>query len=106
MEGLRYRYLNVSPLFPCGDSVPYIPLEERKRYDQLIEEIISRLPEDVSKVDGHLNYVVTKMLKLVYKPRYFNYNRAVGLLECVKLEFYRVVVSPYEDEKRSETGEV
>jgi len=69
-------------------------------------EIISRLPEDVSKVDGHLNYVVTKMLKLVYKPRYFNYNRAVGLLECVKLEFYRVVVSPYEDEKRSETGEV
>ena len=86
--------------------MPYIPLEDRKRYDGLIKEIVSRLPDDITKIDGHLNYIITKILKAVYKPRYFNYNRAVGVLECAKLEFYRVLISPYEDEKRLETGDV
>ena len=86
--------------------MPYIPKEERKRYDDLINELVSRLPSDITQIDGHLNYIITKMLKMVYKPRYFNYNRAIGLLECVKQEFYRVVVSPYEEWKRKEAGDV
>ena len=86
--------------------MPYIPKEDRKRYDSIIAELISRLPDDVTKVDGHLNYVITKILKSVYKPRYFNYNRAMGLLECVKQEYYRTTVSPYEEEKRREEGDV
>jgi len=86
--------------------LPYIPKEERKRYDDLINELVSRLPSDITQIDGHLNYIITRILKMVYKPRYFNYNRAIGLLECVKQEFYRVVVSPYEERKRREAGDV
>mgnify|MGYP007013800906 CR=1 FL=1 len=86
--------------------MPYIPKEERKRYDDLINELVSRLPSDITQIDGHLNYIITRILKMVYKPRYFNYNRAIGLLECVKQEFYRVVVSPYEERKRREAGDV
>jgi len=101
----RFR-LSIS-LFDCGDSeLPYIPKEERKRYDDLINELVSRLPSDITQIDGHLNYIITRILKMVYKPRYFNYNRAIGLLECVKQEFYRVVVSPYEERKRREAGDV
>jgi len=85
--------------------LPYIPKEERKRYDDLINELVSRLPSDITQIDGHLNYIITRILKIVYKPRYFNYNRAIGLLECVKQEFYRVVVSPYEERKRREAGD-
>lgn len=86
--------------------MPYIPKEDRDRYDPIIAELISKLPDDVTKVDGHLNYIITKILKSVYKPRYFNYNRAIGLLECVKQEYYRTTVSPYEEEKRREEGDV
>jgi len=87
-------------------EMPYIPLDDRKRYDDIIKELVSRLPEDVSKVDGHLNYVITKILKTVYQPGYFNYNRAIGLLECIKQEYYRTTVAPYEETKRIETGDV
>jgi len=38
--------------------------------------------------------------------KYFNYKRAVGMVECVKQEFYRVVVAPYEDEKREQHGDI
>lgn len=86
--------------------MPYIPQEERERYDAIIRELVSRLPEDVRKIDGHINYIITKILKTVYKPRYFNYNRAIGLLECVKQEYYRTTVGVYEEKKRQETGDV
>jgi len=87
-------------------QIPYIRKEERERYDPIIAQLVESLPEDVTAIDGNLNYVITKILKTVYEPRYFNYNRAVGMLECVKQEFYRVVVSPYEDLKREQHGDV
>jgi hypothetical protein len=45
-------------------------------------------------------------MKGIYPPKYFNYNRAVGVLECIKLEFYRRMVGPYEDTKIRESGDV
>jgi len=86
--------------------MPYIRKEDRERYDSIIAQLVEKLPDDVTAVDGHLNYIITKILKTVYPPKYFNYNRAMGMLECVKQEFYRVVVAPYEDEKREQYGDV
>jgi len=57
-------------------------------------------------LDGRLNYIVTVLLKRLYTPRYFNYNRAMGVLECVKQEFYRRVVAEYENEKIKENRDV
>ena len=60
----------------------------------------------MEQVDGELNYVVTKILKEIYQQRYFSLNRAVGVLESIKQEFYRRVVAPYEDVKIGESGDV
>jgi len=87
--------------------LPYIKSEKRKKYEKIIQELVSILkslpPEEV---DGDLNYVVTKLLKEVYPLRYYHINKAVGLLECIKLEFYRKVAAPYEDLKIKESGDV
>ena len=87
--------------------LPYIKSEKRKKYEMIIQELVSILkslpPEEV---DGDLNYVVTKLLKEVYPLRYYHINKAVGVLECIKLEFYRRVAAPYEDLKIKESGDV
>jgi len=87
--------------------LPYIKSENRKKYEKTLRELVDILkilpPEEV---DGELNYVVTKILKEVYPLRYFHINKAVGVLECIKLEFYRRVAAPYEDLKIKESGDV
>ena len=87
--------------------MPYIKLEERAKWNEFskdICEIIEKTP--VEKKEGQLNYLFTKILKGAYPPSYFNYNRVIGLLECVKQEFYRKDVSKYEEEKIKENGEI
>jgi hypothetical protein len=89
--------------------MPYIKPEERKRFKNLFGEamlLLKDVPED--KVDGYLNYLITGLLILRYtQPEsYYNYNRAMGLLESVKQEFYRRRVAPYEDGKIKENGDV
>lgn len=87
--------------------MPYIKMEERVKYRKNLEKIIDILKsQPVDRIDGELNYVITRMLKESYPLRYFNLNRAVGVLECAKLEFYRRVVAPYEDTKIEENGDV
>ncbi|MCW3992570.1 MAG: hypothetical protein NWE79_07660, partial [Candidatus Bathyarchaeota archaeon] len=73
-------------------TIPYIKMEDRGKYEEVLEELIDILKGlPVEKIDGELNYVITRMLKESYPLRYFNLNRAVGVLECAKLEFYRRV---------------
>jgi len=87
--------------------LPYIKPENRKKYDKVLKELVSilkTLPPE--KIDGELNYVVTKILKEIYPLRYFHINKAIGVLECAKLEFYRRVAAPYEDTKIKESGDV
>ena len=87
--------------------MPYIKSENRVKYDRILHELIDILKSlPVEEVDGELNYVVTKLLKEIYPVRYFHINKAIGVLECVKLEFYRRVAAPYEDKKIKESGDV
>jgi len=87
--------------------LPYIKAGNRKKYEKILEELVKILkalpPEEI---DGELNYVVTKILKEIYPLRYFHINKAVGVLECIKLEYYRRVAAPYEDSKIKESGDV
>ena len=89
------------------ETMPYIKMEDRGKYEEVLKELIDILKGlPVERVDGELNYVITRLLKESYPLRYFNLNRAVGVLECAKLEFYRRVVAPYEDVKIRESGDV
>ena len=87
--------------------MPYIKVGNRSKYNTVLRElleILKTLPPD--EVDGELNYVVTRILKEVYPLRYFHINKAIGVLECIKLEYYRRVAAPYEDKKIQESGDV
>ena len=90
--------------------MPYIKRNSRIAYDELIEEIVSILRTiDDSELDGRLNYIISRLLFKAYFAdgvRYVKINRAVGVLECAKLELYRRIAAPYEDKKRRENGDV
>lgn len=63
---------------------------------------------------GELNYAVTRLVDAYLarsaeaegRTRYAHLNEAIGVLECAKLELYRRVTAPYEDEKIAESGDV
>jgi hypothetical protein len=82
--------------------MPYIGQFRRDIFDPNIEYILQSL-----STIGELNYVITKLL-LGYFPEnsYQEYNAKVGLLECVKQELYRRVITPFEEEKRKLNGDV
>ncbi|MGH9904381.1 MAG: DUF6899 family protein [Pyrinomonadaceae bacterium] len=80
--------------------MPYITSEARARLDK------GGKPETA----GELNYAITRLVDdyLIQKGgiRYAHLNEVIGALECSKLELYRRVAAPYEDQKLSETGDV
>jgi len=88
--------------------MPYINKDERTQYVATLEVLIGelkRVPEE--ERDGHINFCVTWLLKrLYYPPKYKRFNAAIGVLECIKAEFYRRVVAPYEDQKIVDVGDV
>ena len=58
---------------------------------------------------GELNYQITLLLQEYWHnhgPAYQTINDIVGALEGAKLEFYRRVAVPYEEEKIKQNGDV
>ena len=86
--------------------MPYIKSEKRPIYKDEIESLVKKLEsQPLTEQDGDLNYIVTSIMKRLYTPKHFNYNRTTGVLEAIKQEYYRRVVTPYEDEKIKENGD-
>lgn len=83
--------------------MPYIPEYDRKKIDPLIDALVRRA-EQLSV--GELNYVITKVLISRFPRVYADYNQIIGVLECVKLEFYRRYVAEYEQSKLRENGDI
>lgn len=78
--------------------MPYIKQEDRDDHTALY-------PQHA----GELNYAITLLVNDYFKRmggRYQQINDIVGALEGAKLEFYRRVAAPYEDEKIEENGDV
>ena len=58
---------------------------------------------------GELNFLVTTLVDnfLCNRPASYDaINAAIGVLECAKLELYRRIAAPYEDEKIVQNGDV
>lgn len=84
--------------------MPYIGQKERLALDQHDEFARER-----AQTPGQLNYQLTAMLHdyLTWAPGgkcYCTINEVIGVLECCKQEFYRIIAAPYEDVKRRENG--
>jgi len=90
--------------------MPYISHEKR----ELLQHSLASLAAGIIVADqkdqaGVLNYCISALLNEVLKTNgisYRNVNELIGVLECAKLELYRRVASPYEDEKIQSNGDV
>jgi hypothetical protein len=91
--------------------MPYIKQERRDRFDSWIDNLakaVAYAPEAETNRMGDLNYIITRLLKEVYKGQdcYRTYNERIGLLESAKLEAYRKQIAYYEDTKLILNGDV
>lgn len=86
--------------------MPYIPMDQRIEVDQyLVSNGIDWTPANA----GELNYLVSRFIANYLEKnglKYANCNEMIGALECAKLELYRVMIGPYEDDKIEENGGV
>ena len=79
--------------------MPYITEEDRRNVS------LTQRPGS----PGELNYMITLLCKnYLYQHgiSYTNMKEIVGVLECAKMELYRRVAVPYEEEKCKINGDV
>ena len=85
--------------------MPYIKYCDRERYEQATKGLFLLLKD---APPGEINYVLSSIIWGIFdlKKSYKSANELMGVLECVKQEFYRRKVAPYEDEKKVENGDI
>ncbi len=83
--------------------MPYIIQSRRKELDPYIDKLI----EEAIEV-GELNYIISKLLYDSIKAHrnYSAYNSLIGVLECAKLELFRMALAKYEDKKIELNGRI
>ena len=98
--------------------MPYIPQDQRAVIDPAVNQLVEAIKKATVRKgtagrpippDSAMNYAMTRLvvhLLLPGNPDYMSLERAVGVLDCVKMELYRKVAAPYEDKKEAENGEV
>jgi hypothetical protein len=88
--------------------MPYITRDDKLIFDKPLSELLD-VVLDRGLSNGELNYLITQ-LGLMYLDRhgksYNTISDVVKAMECAKLEFYRRVAAPYEDNKIRENGDV
>lgn len=87
----------------------YINQEARKKFDEEIDYLITLIRPEPGMIikDGEVNYIITRIIDGIYSNKDYNhYNRALGVLEAVKQEYYRRKVAEYEDIKLEQSGDV
>lgn len=98
--------------------MPYITQVQRPIIDAKIHDLVTSTElgnaqyrkNSVDKItEGELNYMIIRLIQIWCAHRgvsYSTFNAAIGVLNCVLQEFYRMVVSPYEDQKIAENKPV
>ncbi len=84
--------------------MPYIAKDKRLFFDQHLKAIG---PHTTSA--GDLNYCITVLVHEYLRAHgqcYSVMNDCIGVLDAAKMEFYRRIVVPYEDEKIKENGDI
>jgi len=82
--------------------MPYIEAKKRAKLNPRFGE---RFPCEA----GELNWVLAEIIDRyigMHSMDYERINEVIGVLECLKLEVYRRIAAPYEDNKKNINGEV
>lgn len=82
--------------------MPYIKQEDREEMDYVVQY----MKKAGVQPDGKLNYVLFKFCKNNVKPSYNNFKNFIAELHECENEIRRRFLSPYEDLKISENGDV
>jgi hypothetical protein len=88
--------------------MPYIKQNDRQHLDEALVRRARLLITNEDLSPGDLNYIISTIIWKSFEKQ-MNYSKAnelVGVLECVKQEFYRRQVVPYEEEKIGENGDL
>ena len=90
--------------------MPYIIQADRKQFEPAIQKLVQVITNNNSTKlkPGDLNYVISRIMWEAFQknPSYTFGNELMGVVECVKQEFYRRMLAPYEDEKIKENGDL
>lgn len=92
--------------------MPYIVEDKRRVLEPAIHQVQDALrqiqcDDPEGSFEGVLNYLFTTIILRSYtRNNYDEHNRVMGLLDCVKTEYYARRVTPYEKQKAYENGDV
>ena len=92
--------------------MPYIRQDKRDEFDTELDAFIIKFLEtgDTESTAGRLNYAVSRILGSILNDderiSYSRINELIGVLECAKIELYRRIAAPYEDDKSRINGDV
>jgi len=92
--------------------MPYIRQDKRDEFDTELDAFILKFLEtgENESTAGRLNYSISRILGAILNDderiSYARINELVGVLECAKIELYRRIASPYEDDKSRINGDV
>ena len=88
--------------------MPYIKQNDRQHLDEALVRQARLLITNEDLSPGDLNYIISTIIWKAFEKNtsYTKANELVGVLECVKQEFYRRQVVPYEEEKIGENGDL
>ena len=84
--------------------MPYIKQQDREKFTNDIANLSKNIESE-----GELNYVISKLLHNYTNKKgkcYKTLNEVQGVMTCASMEFYRKIVSPYEDDKITENGDI
>lgn len=86
--------------------MPYIKPFRRQELDDKMSTLLTEVPQCTSE---EMNYIISRLMNEYTNKQELDYqicNTAVGILECVKLEFYNKLITPYENTKIHENGKL
>ncbi len=91
--------------------MPYIAEGDRVKIDSELESLASKiiLVTDENNIEGVMNYTISRLVNMSMiagHTRYSKINRIMGVLECVKQEFYRRLATGYEDKAIAKNGDI
>ena len=87
--------------------MPYIKKERRGKDPENVGELNYKITKEIMKYLSLLNFrKAIESKKLIVQNNYADYNEVIGVLECVKQELYRRLITSYEDKKKEENGDV
>jgi hypothetical protein len=84
--------------------MPYIKKSDRSRFDFYLDALNANIISP-----GEFNYCVSRLAWDMVKRLGGNYaacNTVIGALECAKLELYRRIIAPYENDCIERNGDI